>query len=569
MLRDLGFNYKSNLLKSRLSKAIVLRILIMSGAFSLISIILQLLSEYDYEKDRLQTSSREIAYSYADLLNLQLTQSNDAALQKTLDSIVNFESISRAVLKTKIDGGASRIKMESGHEPTDSQVLGISLLLSDGNQTFGQTSILELTSDYAVAQNKVIDKLIIIGASQITKTFVVSFFILLLIHQLVIKHITQVSNWLKQYNPKHQFIPMIDDSKSGRENEIDELKSAVCKMGRQMHKHTVSLENLISQRTIELQQRTDELEKTQQELHKVLWQKEQKLKGVSEAINDWLWDLDQFGNIVSLSTGLAELIEVTLADKAPQPLLQHLPFSDDALTKDAKSHIGQAIHAKDAFDGIQVSLITVKGEPLWLSLSASPYFSKSGEFLGYHGSATDITQTKFLEKLAYTDNLTGVANRVAYFHQADKELNRARRLNYDIGVMILDLDHFKQINDNYGHEAGDQVLRDVAKAMSQCLREEDCLGRIGGEEFALIIPGADPQGLEQVAQRLQLAVKGLGFQFLEQNKTVTMSLGFTLIEPTESFKSALKRADAFLYQAKASGRDRFVTDASTLTDYVI
>ena len=545
------------------------RILLISGLFSLLSIVLQLMSEYDYEKARLQTTTREIAYSYADLINLQIAESNDTALQKTMDSIVNFESISRAVLRTEIDGGVNSVKMESGVQPKDSPVLGISLIISDGTQSYGQSIILELISDYAVAKNKVIDKLIIIGASQITKTFVVSFFILLFIHQLVIRHITQISKWLSNYNPKHQFIPMIDDSKRNRRNEVDDLKSSVCKMGRQMHKYTVSLENLVSQRTLELEQRTAELEKTQRELHKVLWQKEQKLKGLSEAINDWLWDLDRFGNIVSLSTEFALLIDFSVTENSPQPLLIELPFADDDLTAQSKEIIKVSISQKNSFEGIQACLLTKNREHLWVSLSASPYFSEQSEFLGYHGSATDITQNKHLEKLAYTDNLTGIANRVAYFHRVEKELNRARRLSYDIGVMILDLDYFKKINDNYGHDAGDEVLRSVAKALALCLREEDCLGRIGGEEFALIIPGADPVGLENVAERLQAAARELSFPFFVDDRRVTMSIGFTLIQTSESFKQALSRADRYLYKAKANGRDCYVTDEAAITDFVI
>jgi diguanylate cyclase (GGDEF)-like protein len=165
-----------------------------------------------------------------------------------------------------------------------------------------------------------------------------------------------------------------------------------------------------------------------------------------------------------------------------------------------------------------------------------------------------------LEKLAFTDNLTGIANRNAFFKQADEELSRSRRLSYDIGIMMLDLDHFKLINDNYGHDAGDEVLKVISKAMDDCLRTEDTLGRIGGEEFAIIVPGTDKIGMHKLAKRLQASVEFQKFSFLEKDEKITVSIGYTKGKDEELFKSSLKRADEHLYTAKNNGRNQFITD---------
>jgi len=167
---------------------------------------------------------------------------------------------------------------------------------------------------------------------------------------------------------------------------------------------------------------------------------------------------------------------------------------------------------------------------------------------------------KELEKLAFTDHLTGIANRNAFFKQADEELGRSRRLSYDIGLMMLDLDHFKSINDNYGHDAGDEVLKAVSKTMSDCLRKQDTLGRIGGEEFAIIVPGADKIGMHRLAKRLQASLELQKFSFLGKDEKITVSIGYTKIIDEELFKSALKRADEHLYTAKNNGRNQFITD---------
>ena len=165
-----------------------------------------------------------------------------------------------------------------------------------------------------------------------------------------------------------------------------------------------------------------------------------------------------------------------------------------------------------------------------------------------------------LEQLAYTDSLTSVANRLAFFKQADREIKRARRLSYDVGVMMLDLDYFKKINDTYGHDAGDKVLVRAAEALKNCLREDDCIGRIGGEEFAIVVPGADKIGMHNLASRLRQSIQALEFSFSGKEQNVTISIGYTVVNVDESFKVSLKRADEHLYSAKENGRDCFVTD---------
>lgn len=165
-----------------------------------------------------------------------------------------------------------------------------------------------------------------------------------------------------------------------------------------------------------------------------------------------------------------------------------------------------------------------------------------------------------LEHLAYTDSLTSVANRLAFFNHAEREVKRARRLSYDIGIMMLDLDYFKKINDAYGHEAGDEVLVKAAEALKNGLREDDYIGRIGGEEFAIIVSGADKVGMHNLASRLKQSIQALEFSFSGKKQHITTSIGYTLVNVDESFKVSLKRADEHLYLAKENGRNCFVTD---------
>lgn len=173
-----------------------------------------------------------------------------------------------------------------------------------------------------------------------------------------------------------------------------------------------------------------------------------------------------------------------------------------------------------------------------------------------------------LGQLAYTDHLTGIDNRMAFFDKSEKELSRSRRLNYDVGVMMLDLDHFKSINDNFGHEAGDKVLKLITSAISDCLREEDSFGRLGGEEFAIIVPGADKLGMQKLAERIQGTISQEDFSFLQCNRKVTVSIGYTKVTNGERLKTALGRADGHLYSAKANGRNCYVTDEEFIPQIV-
>lgn len=173
-----------------------------------------------------------------------------------------------------------------------------------------------------------------------------------------------------------------------------------------------------------------------------------------------------------------------------------------------------------------------------------------------------------LEKLAYTDHLTGIANRAAFFRKSEEELRRSRRLNYDLGVMMLDLDHFKTINDSFGHGAGDHVLQLVAQTIQGCLREQDTVGRLGGEEFSIIVPGADKWGMQKLAIRIQQTLSNQDFSFLPENHPITVSIGYTKVEHGEQFNTALKRADEHLYTAKTNGRNCYVTDSSYIATLV-
>jgi diguanylate cyclase (GGDEF)-like protein len=162
-----------------------------------------------------------------------------------------------------------------------------------------------------------------------------------------------------------------------------------------------------------------------------------------------------------------------------------------------------------------------------------------------------------LSKLATTDSLTGVANRREFFHVARKEISRAQRNDRVLSVLMFDIDHFKNINDQYGHAAGDDVLINIADTCQKALREIDTLGRLGGEEFGILLPETDLAEATKVAERLRQSMKVIRPGGSATTGTVTMSVGAAQWRAShEDFEELMARADRALYDAKRAGRNQ-------------
>lgn len=166
-------------------------------------------------------------------------------------------------------------------------------------------------------------------------------------------------------------------------------------------------------------------------------------------------------------------------------------------------------------------------------------------------------QKEYAELLARTDALTGLANRRAFDETAEQEVQRALRYNTPLALVLADIDRFKAINDRHGHDLGDRVLQHFAQILSHSVRSIDLVGRWGGEEFAILMPGADLEEAIRVAERMRQAVKLAEPPLGEQACAYTASFGVAAFRAeTPTVASLLGQADAALYRAKANGRDR-------------
>jgi diguanylate cyclase (GGDEF)-like protein len=182
---------------------------------------------------------------------------------------------------------------------------------------------------------------------------------------------------------------------------------------------------------------------------------------------------------------------------------------------------------------------------------------KVGERIVRYQKALQAQQTQ-LEHLAREDALTGLANRRRFEERAREELLRAGRYQHPLSVLLADLDHFKTVNDTYGHPYGDIVLKEVGKAFFRHCRSSDLCARYGGEEFAILLPETRVEEARLVAERLCAAVRKLKLSHSSGDIQITTSFGVTCVDTTspQSLEELLEQADHALYEAKHNGRNR-------------
>lgn len=156
------------------------------------------------------------------------------------------------------------------------------------------------------------------------------------------------------------------------------------------------------------------------------------------------------------------------------------------------------------------------------------------------------------------DSLTQLPNRAAFDERYALEYNTFNRDRHDLCIVVADIDHFKSINDNYGHSAGDKTLQVVARALKKAIRVTDFIARFGGEEFVLIMPHSKLEQISVPLEKLRRTIKTIPFKFKQKSVSITISFGATQLREGDSMQEAFDRADEALYEAKNSGRDRIV-----------
>ena len=293
-------------------------------------------------------------------------------------------------------------------------------------------------------------------------------------------------------------------------------------------------------------------------LNESLARNEEKYRNIFENVAQGIFRATACGRFVDANPAMAAI----LGYPDPQTLMQEIhDIANQVYVHPAKRDaLLQTLEFQGHVRDYSLQLKRRDGQAIWIDLNARAVYSDD-RLLEVEGLLADVTEKlsilKKFKELATLDPLTGLYNRRSFLELCQLEFTKARREDTPLALVFFDLDHFKLVNDTYGHDAGDNVLRALSRLSASLLRKRDCLGRLGGEEFAVLLPGTNLAGARCLAEKLRKAFEASKTQTTKHVITVTASFGLAEIaQDMSEMKQLLKQADVALYRAKNTGRNR-------------
>ncbi len=338
---------------------------------------------------------------------------------------------------------------------------------------------------------------------------------------------------------------------------IQQQRDELARRNRELEETRNSLETQVQSRTQALQERIATEQRIQQELRKSEARYREYAK-IFETTAEGLMITDQHARIIEVNPALSHLTDF----QENEVLGQHAGFLYDG-PPDAPLHkqVARSLELRGEWQGeIQVRRKEGHGFPAWLTITRVPEGEgRPDHFVGVFADISKIKESEAqLNHLAHHDPLTGLPNRLLFNDRLEHALIRARREQSVMAIMFLDLDHFKTINDTFGHPAGDTLLQQVAQRLGECVREDDTIARLSGDEFIIILEDVErPEGPGHVAEKL---LEGLGQPVaLEDTEIfISASIGISLYPNDGTDVTTLVRnADVAMYKAKEQGRHTY------------
>lgn len=279
------------------------------------------------------------------------------------------------------------------------------------------------------------------------------------------------------------------------------------------------------------------------------------IESILQNMPDVFYRTDLQGLITLMSPSCQEVLGYAADEMIGRPLADFYctPTEREKILKALQEGKGQARH-------VEACLRHKNGSGVWISTNAYMRLDEQGQTIGVEGIARDITERKTLEDklttFARIDDLTQVYNRRYFYEEAEKQLMLAHRYQRPAAALVLDLDRFKQINDTYGHRAGDEVLKHFAQICRDTIRVTDIIGRTGGEEFAILLPETDQASALQLAERIRATVASASLQLQGATLSYSVSIGVAVKQAENMHvQELLSQADKALYAAKEAGRN--------------
>jgi diguanylate cyclase (GGDEF)-like protein/PAS domain S-box-containing protein len=272
------------------------------------------------------------------------------------------------------------------------------------------------------------------------------------------------------------------------------------------------------------------------------------------------------GELIYVNPAFEIITGYSVAELYEKNFITYVHPEDQQWTKD----LWQGLLSGEVFEDAEYRIIKKDGEIRWSLSTWKMVYDQQGEKIGIQGKQQDITKRKLIEielikakavseRLANTDVLTGLNNRRAFFEQGNRIFDQAKDDKHAVSVIMMDLDYFKKVNDDFGHSTGDEVLKWTAKLILKALRKVDIVGRIGGEEFAFVLPETSLKEAQNLAERIGANFTNIAVDNGNNIFKLTASFGVYASKiDDETLDDALIKADNALYSAKNNGRNQIV-----------
>ncbi|WP_336368188.1 bifunctional diguanylate cyclase/phosphodiesterase [Marinobacter sp. C2H3] len=528
---------------SPLSFRLLAWILLFSSLFTLIASGIQIYSDYTKDLDQIDRRMDVIESGYSSSLSRSLWALDQKLLQTQIEGILSLPDIVHIRLRIEPDS-----ELVLGDVPRGEETRVHSFPLyheGDRNVKLGELTV---TASLARVYREMRRKVGVILATQFFKTFFVSVLILWIFRFLVTRHLARMADYARDLSLETLSQPLTldrPDTPGHRRDELGRVTDAINQMRERLNADLARQEHDAA------------------EIRKFSKAIEQSPSSV--LICDRQWQIEYANQKFSQLTGFEAK---AILGKHPAEL------TDGRVDKRESRQLWQSIRLQVQRVGVwqgEVNSIRRSGDRFWEQLIVTPIKDASGDVTGYLILGEDISIRKRYEqqllRQANYDILTGLPNRMLALDRLKLALAQARRENSLVGVMFLDLDNFKHINDTLGHDAGDNLLIEAARRISSCLRGTSTVARLGGDEFLVILPGlTGAEASSQVAERI-LQTFSSPYMLNGQEVFVTTSIGIAIF-PTDSDNSGtlLQHADAAMYQAKHKGKSAFAHFAPEMTE---
>ncbi len=296
---------------------------------------------------------------------------------------------------------------------------------------------------------------------------------------------------------------------------------------------------------------------------KALQESNDKFQALTETTHDFIWEVNADGIFTYCSPQVKNILGYQPEELIGKPAFDCMPSAEK---KRVQKIFHQVVAERSSLKAVENINLTADGREITLESSARPFFDERGNLLGFRGIDRDITERKLAEEemkyMVNHDALTGLYNRRVVVQQLSNDINRANRYQHPISVFMLDIDHFKAVNDTYGHQTGDEVLHSFAQIIKNSIRNTDYAARYGGEEFVIVLPQTALEKAHEMAERLLAKIVQFDFP-VGSGKTIKLSasIGVAAFPQSEqSWEQLINCADKAMYLAKESGRNQVVVN---------